>query len=236
MEIPWSPEDLGSAPKLIDALVKGAGKTPQAPPAEKLGPDVELIKIERARLKAWEMELIAQEADLASKQRAIFSKAEEEGLKAGYREGWEQAQQERLLLANLSQTIKEQFKELSVKLSNSVLELAVHAARHVVHESCRLSLEDSHKNIKAVIDGLNLKAQDIAVHASKLTIASILNHDQGDKIVSTYSLIEDESMEAGGFRIVYENGEVDCSIETRWERAMSQLGAGKWKYDNQREH
>lgn len=233
-EVPWTPEDLGSNPKLIDALVRVKEKSSVAPPAEKLQVDVTLLNMERARLQAWELELIAQESELASKQRAIFSKAEEEGLKAGYREGWEQAQKERSTLRSLSESIQSQFKDISIKLSNAVLELAVHAARHVVHESCKLSLEESHKNVRSVIGAMSLKAQNIEIHASEETISAILNHDEGESIKTTYSFVIDDSMESGGFRVVHDSGEIDCSIETRWERAMSQLGAGKWKYDAER--
>lgn len=180
-------------------------------------------KLESERLRMWEQRLIEKEQALLEKEKTILLVAEEEGLNAGYREGWESAQQERMLLKQCAESFELKFNEIEAKIAPLVIELAVHAARHVVHESCELNLERTPENIKAVIAQFKLSAKEIEIVANSRTIAAIRNHDEKDILFSKFTFVEDESLENMGFILRHDDGSYDSTIETRWDRAMSQI-------------
>tara|TARA_B100001105_G_scaffold251764_1_gene242100 strand:+ start:10492 stop:11307 length:816 start_codon:yes stop_codon:yes gene_type:complete len=179
--------------------------------------------LESERLRAWEQRLIEKEKDLLSKEQTILMVAEEAGLKAGYREGWECSQQERVLLKKCAESFEAKFNEIESKLAPLVVELAVHAARHIVHESCSINLEKTPENIKSVIAQFKLNSKEIEIVANSRTIAAIRNHDVKDTIFSRFTFTPDESLEDMGFILRHDDGAYDSTIETRWVRAIGQL-------------
>lgn len=193
--------------------------------------DEKMYDKEFARLKAWEEALLKKEAEIESLKEDVFRLAEEEGLKAGYREGWDESQKERRMLQALSSGMQKEFDELKKSLGPAALELAIHAARHIVHESCSLSIDQASRNISLVVSSFGLTPANITIKANKKTIESIKSHDPDGKICSAATFEVDNDLENSGFYISHAMGAVDSTIETRWARAMSQLGAIN-KYKN----
>lgn len=203
---------------------------PEAPKEEplevpKVSRDDAMYNKEFARLRAWEMSLLRREDEIETLKADVFRLAEEEGLKAGYREGWEESKKERKILQNISAEMQKEFAELKRSLAPAVLELAIHAARHIVHESCSLSVEQAARNVTGVVSSLGLGSSAITIRANKKTIDAIGAHDQDGNIFASASFEVDNDLEDGGFYIAHSLGAVDSTIETRWDRAMSQLGA-----------
>lgn len=180
---------------------------------------------EFARLRNWEESLLEREREIESLKVDVFRVAEEEGLKAGYREGWEESKKERKILQTLAAEMQKEFAELKRSLAPAALELAIHAARHIVHESCSLSVDQASRNIIGVVSSLGLGSSSIKIRANKKTIDAISSHDQDGSLLASASFEIDNSLEDGGFYIAHSLGAVDSTIETRWDRAMSQLGA-----------
>lgn len=220
--------DLGRSP-LLSRLEKPAEETAM-PVVSKAIDEVGALARAQSRLAAWEDSLLAKEKEIDELKKDVFSVAEEEGLKAGYREGWEESRRERESLVRLVEGLSAEFAEMKSKLASAVLELAVHAARHVVHESCSLSIDNAFKNISAVVNSYGLSSKSFVIKAHSKTIAAIKSHDPDCKVFGACTFEQDNGLELGGFYINHESGAVDSTIETRWQRAMSQLSTGGQGY------
>ncbi len=195
-------------------------------PIEKIGVSQAKLDAEYLRLKEWEASLITREQDLDERARAVFDIAQNDGLQSGYREGWEISGRERELLINLSSSIESEFIAVRTSLAPCALELAVHAARHVVHESCSLSIENTYKNLSAVVSGLDLNTGLIEISCNSRTAKTLENQNVAESLRNRFTIKIDESLEDMGFLVTHGKGSIDSTIETRWKRALSQIHSG----------
>lgn len=187
----------------------------------------------RPPLPLSEREQALQNREQAMKQREIqlkqleqetLSKAQEEGRQAGYEAGWHAASDERQALLHATQTIEHEFEQFKTELADKLLDLAVMVSKKVVADTVELNTEHAKALLEQVLESMNLHGKAITLKAHPDTCALLKTHYEQDHSVGNIRLVQDTKQIKGGFVLQHTEGEVDCTLETRWQKAIEALG------------
>ncbi len=150
--------------------------------------------------------------------------AQREGFEAGYRDGAARAQAEAARLAGLVAALDRDLTTLDESLAENLLSLSVSVARRVLMSAldarpelllpvlreaiAEISAQGSHRRIVLHPDDARL----VREHAPDLL--------QG----GAWQLVEDPALTRGGGRVRTGLGEIDATLETRWQRVLASIG------------
>ncbi|MFN7834486.1 MAG: FliH/SctL family protein [Burkholderiaceae bacterium] len=161
--------------------------------------------------------------DAEQDRQAALEKAREEGFDAGYDAGWQQAGQERQQLVRLGTTLSEEIEQLHEHLGEAVLRLALQTARRVVLDSIAIQPDGVAVLLNQALDGLKQPLRQLVVQAHP-DCTRLLRAQFGDGAeLGGLRIVEDASLAIGGFRLQYADGDLDMSVESRWERVVGTL-------------
>lgn len=152
-----------------------------------------------------------------------------QGREQGYREGQEQARKEALRLNELLNEVNDTLQQLDQEMSQDLLELALGIARQMLRQALVVRPELVLTVVKEAINSfpqanqhpqLILHPQDAALVRSSLEAELAHGH---------WRVVEDSQIEPGGCRIETAHGELDATLERRWQRVLDSLGqSGDW--------
>jgi len=181
------------------------------PAAEPLADEAEL---ERLRLEAG----LSGEAE---RRRDAWAQGHAEGHTAGLAAGLAAASAHAEHLRALAMTLPDALRRAEADIADAVLALAFDVARQVIHRTLRvepdwvLSLVQDLLHTEPALQGeprLLLHPDDVALVKNSL----------GNELQSAgWQVRADDTMTRGGCRVQSSSGELDASLETRWERVTA---------------
>ncbi len=171
-----------------------------------------------------EYALKQREIELKKLEQETLHKAQEEGRQAGYEAGWHAANDERQALLHATQTIELEFDQFKTELADKLLDLAVMVSQKVLADSVRAHRDHAKVLLEQVIESMNLHSKAITVKAHPETCALLKTHYEQDHSLGNLRLIQDPKLIKGGLVLQHNEGEVDCTLETRWQKAIEALG------------
>lgn len=196
LESPAAPPDEGPG----DASPQEAGPLP-LPTAE---------QIERIHQEAW---------------REGYRLGEEEGRRAGFAAGQEDARIHAERLRLLCEALDAERLRQDEQLARELLQLALAIAQQVVRTSLRLRPEIILEVVREALMSLpSLTGHTrLVVHPEHAAfVREWLAHEHGHL---SWKVIEDVDMEIGGFRVENAHSELDASLSMRWRDVVAVLGA-----------
>ncbi len=158
-----------------------------------------------------------------------YSEGLEQGKEQGYREGQEAARQEAQRLNDLLAQVNDSLQKLDQEMSQQLLDLALGITRQMLRQALIVQPELVLAVVKEAINSfphanqhpqLVLHPQDAALVRSGLE--SELAHGH-------WRVLEDAQIERGGCRLETAHGELDATLERRWQNVLESLGQnGNW--------
>lgn len=197
------PKDRSGAyqPWKLTSLEGGAGKKPQDDP------------------KA-QAERIAKEN--AERIKMINQQAYREGYQAGYERGSAVAAGEAGRLADLIESARQEMSGLEQNVAEDLVRLALTLARTLVRESLKVHPEMVESIVRETVRDIPPFGQGTRLRVNPEDAALLTKH-LGAELDAEWSIVGDETMTRGGCRIESNTGEIDASMETRWQKLCAAL-------------
>jgi flagellar assembly protein FliH len=179
-----------------------------------------------------------REAPLSGKQvaqRALES-AYQRGLSEGFSAGTEHITRESSSMANridsLLTSMQSQFEAFDKDVADAVLGLAFSLARQVVRSELDLRPELVATSVKDALQSLSLKAAFPSIYVNPDDV-NLIKSVLGEELsMRGCRIIADNTISRGGCRLESDTSTVDATIESRWERALNNMGYNGSEYDN----
>ena len=197
-----------------------AVEEPPPPPAM----DISLTHLEpKLLIDEAELERLRQEA-----QQAGATEGHQQGYGAGWQEGYAAAQeiarQEAAALQALAQSLPVALRSAERELADDLLALALDIARQVVRQE--LTIEPQHV-LAAVRELLQTEpalsgTPRLLLHADDMPL--VQQYLSEDLQAAGWLLRSDPAISRGGCRVEASSGELDATLETRWQRVAAALG------------
>jgi flagellar assembly protein FliH len=154
----------------------------------------------------------------------LRNNARRDGYAAGLAEGSNQAAQHVEQVATLCQSMTEAMRGLEASMANQLVQLAIDLARAIV----RTEITTQHEIIVAVATEA-LRALPEAVTTGEILLHprdldAIAQHLRESDSFGKWRLVADAAITSGGCRVVTRSGDVDATLETRWQQALSAIG------------
>ncbi|PHR66706.1 MAG: flagellar assembly protein FliH [Idiomarina sp.] len=169
----------------------------------------------------------AYEEGLKAGREAGYQAGHEEGLKAGREEGLaEYNGQLQAALAPLADLIKEAdtaMQEMDAHLSESLLQLALTVGRQLAGEALAANPEQVLELIRAILHEDPMLTDKPVLLLNPEDLELVKQHLEQEIATVGWKLRADDRLERGGCRLISANGELDATIETRWQRIVHQL-------------
>lgn len=225
---PWVPEPIDTAPPADDP--------PAAP--EPAPEEVEKrLKNTLARLRARAQEqghaagYAAGHAEglqqgLADGHKQGYEEGHREGLDAGHAEGRQHAEEAAHQLATISQACAQALADIETEMGQAIIALATRIAGQVLHQT----LESKPESIIAVMD--NLLRMDtgntgiLQLYLNPLDVQLVEEYLADNPETRLWRIFPDDTITRGGCRARTALGDIDATLETRWQRVVASLGGG----------
>lgn len=149
----------------------------------------------------------------------------EEGRKAGYESGRQEGEKYVRQLRALAEALETDRVRQDEEVAKEVLALAITVAQQVVGTSLRVKPELLLATIREALLSLPSLSGHyrVVVHPdSAQVVKDWLSQEHGHL---SWKLVEDEQMQAGGFRFESAHSELDASMQARWREIADCLGA-----------
>lgn len=197
------PKDRSGAyrPWKLTSLEGGAGKQPPEDPKAQAE--------QRARQDAERVKMINQQAY-------------REGYDAGYARGAAVAGAEAARLAELAESARREMGGLEQTIAEDLVRLALTLARSLVRESLKVHPEMIEAIVRETVRDVPPFGQSTRLRMHPDDAALLAKH-LGQELDGGWSVVEDETMSRGGCRVESSAGEIDASIETRWQKLCAAL-------------
>ena len=180
--------------------------------------------VEEARLKERTEALQRREQEIAELERETLKQAEERGRQAGYEAGWNAAHNERVALLNATKTIEDEFERFKSELSEKLLDLVILVSKKVLANTLDVQTEQATELLNQILDSMQLHGKAITLRAHPQTIAVIEAQFGDQQMLGNLRMVSDPKQLQGGFILQHPEGEVDASLQSRWQRAIESLG------------
>ncbi|RUO60074.1 flagellar assembly protein FliH [Pseudidiomarina marina] len=175
---------------------------------------------ERARQEAYN-------EGLKAGHEAGYQAGYDEGLKIGREEGLtEYNAQLQAALVPIADLIKEAdtaVQGMDAHLSESLLQLSLTVGRQLAGEALAANPEQVLELIRAILheDPMLIDKPVLLLNPDDLEL--VKQHLEHEIATVGWKLRADDRLERGGCRLISANGELDATIETRWQRIVHQL-------------
>ena len=146
------------------------------------------------------------------------------GYEAGHEEGKVHAEQAARDLAALAQQSATSLAEIEASIGQSLITLAVRIAEQVLHRT----LETDPRALLAVVDDIlrldtgNTGVLRLYVNPEDLALVHDYLHDNPD--TSMWRVLPDDAITRGGCKARTALGDIDATLEKRWQRVISTIG------------
>lgn len=161
--------------------------------------------------------------------RVAREQAHREGFDAGYQSGAAEAAAQAALFARLAEECRALARAQDEALAQDLLSLACAIARRMVGETLA---SDAGAVLPVIKEALARVAHarspgQLAIHPDD---APLVRARLGESLTqSGWQIVEDVTLSRGGCRLECQAGDIDASLEHRWQRLMETLGqTGTW--------
>ncbi|MBZ0105121.1 MAG: flagellar assembly protein FliH [Sulfuricella denitrificans] len=152
-----------------------------------------------------------------------------QGKEQGYREGREQARQEAQRLDDLLVQVNEALSKLDQEMSQSLLDLALGIARQMLRQALVVQPELVLAVVKEAISSFPQANQHPQLMLHPLDAVLVRDFLEAELAHGHWRVIEDAQIERGGCRLETAHGELDATLEHRWQNVLESLGqSGDW--------
>lgn len=156
---------------------------------------------------------------------------QKEGFEQGYAEGQEQAQQELQQqletnvapLQNLVKTFEEALSEVDTAVAEHLVHLALQAGRQLAGDALEAKPEAVLDIVRELLQQDETLYSPAIIHLHPADLDLVKAHMSADLERARWQLQADPRLTRGGCRVVSKAGELDASMETRWQLIQQQL-------------
>jgi flagellar assembly protein FliH len=151
----------------------------------------------------------------------------EAGLSEGRRDALVQARREKLEFDTLAASCTDALKSIEAQTGQALIALAISIAQQVIRSTLDADPEKMLDIVRDIvhIDDNNEGLLRLRVHPSDLAL--IQARMGGDPEISNWRLVADESIERGGCSAETSLGDIDATLQTRWQRVVASLGSDR---------
>ena len=190
--------------------------------------------IPKEQLTAWERWELGALAETEAEQKTAAQAAEEiesreaameQARQAGYAEGLKAARAEAAKLQAVAQSAGAALEALGGQLAERTTALAIAIARQIVRDELGARPEAVLAVVTEALAMLPASGPRIQIAVNPEDAALIAQHLPQHADPETWRLAEDRNIRRGGCRILGANGDVDATLESRWQRVLESLEA-----------
>lgn len=166
---------------------------------------------------------------LAAGKEAGFAAGKKDGYEAGLAEGRQdaltQAQRENLEFTTLAASCTEALQSIEAQTGQALITLAISIAQQVIRGALDADPEKILDIVRDIvhIDSASQGLLRLRVHPSDLAL--IQARMSGDPDINNWRLLADETIERGGCSAETSLGDIDATLQTRWQRVVASLGS-----------
>jgi flagellar assembly protein FliH len=164
----------------------------------------------------------AREVQDAERIKSINQQAYRQGYDAGYAQGSARAADEAARLAQLVDTIRQETAGLEHRIAEDLVRLALTLARTLVRESLKVHPELVEAIVRESVAEVPPFSQGTRVRLNP-DDAALLGAHLGQELGAGWNVVEDANILRGGCRIETPAGEIDATLETRWQKLSAAL-------------
>lgn len=165
-----------------------------------------------------------REAGIEEGRKAGHDEGYQAGFEAGQAAGRERAQQELAQLQTLSASCADAFYALENEMGQAMISLAIRIAEQVLRSALDAHPDKILDLVREItqLDSNKEATLKLRVNPADLDlIEQYLQHDIG---ASHWQLVSDPTVERGGCLAKTAFGDIDATLQTRWQRVVSVLG------------
>jgi flagellar assembly protein FliH len=164
----------------------------------------------------------ARDHEDAERIKSINQQAYQQGYDAGYAQGAARAAAEAAHLAQLIESVRHETTGLEQRIAEDLVRLSLTLARTLVRESLAVRPElvaaivrESIADVPPFSQGTRLR-----LHPDD---AALLRAHLEQELGAHWMLVEDSNLVRGGCRIETAAGEIDATMQTRWQKLTAAL-------------
>lgn len=163
-----------------------------------------------------------REEEDADRIKAINQQAYQQGYDAGYAQGAARAQTEAARLAQLIESVRHETTGLEQRIAEDLVRLALTLARTLVRESLAVHPELVAAIVRESIADVPPFSQGTRLRLHPDDVALLRSHLEKE-LGAEWMIVEDASLLRGGCRIETSAGEIDATLQTRWQKLCTAL-------------
>lgn len=176
-------------------------------------------------VRRWEFEpLGGRGADAAADLEARRRKASEDGYQAGFKAAQGASEGIARRLDALLAASANGLRLMEERLAGELLDLAVELARQVLRAEVTVNREAVLPVVREALALLSQDARTVQIVLHPQDGELLRQHLADDIARGGWRVVEDRRIEPGGVRVLSGTGDVDATLETRWQRALATLG------------
>ena len=164
----------------------------------------------------------ARKAQDAERIKSINQQAYRQGYDAGYAQGSARAADEAARLAQLVETIRQETTGLEQRIAEDLVKLALTLARTLVRESLKVHPELLEAIVREAVAEVPPFSRGTRVRLNP-DDAALLGAHLSQELGGNWNVVEDANILRGGCRIETPTGEIDATLETRWQKLSAAL-------------
>lgn len=191
-----------------------AGAVPEAP--RELAPEPESMAAEPAVVMPTAEEL-----------ERVYQEAHASGYAAGHEEGIRAVQAVSERFAALTDGLSRGLAEIEQQVAEQLLALAIEIASQVVRQSLHIRPELLLPVVREALTTLHLHHGQPLLFVNPDDAALVRSHLGEQLAHSSWRIVEDRTLTAGGCRLQLGASEVDATLETRWRRVIEAIGVNQ---------
>jgi flagellar assembly protein FliH len=180
----------------------------------------------------WELGALAESAEepAAAAKTVVDDQAlaviVENARKAGHTEGLKAAQAEAAKLRAVAESAAQALEALGQTLAQRTTALAIAMARQIVRDELAARPEAVLAVVTEALDMLPAAGPRVQIAVNPDDAGLSAQHLAQHADPENWRLMEDRHMQRGGCRIVGPTGDVDATLESRWQRVLESLESG----------
>lgn len=188
--------------------------------------------IPKEQLTAWERWELGALAETEAEQKTAAQIAEQEETReaaleharqAGYAEGLKAARAEAAKLRAVADSAGQALDALGGQLAERTTALAIAIARQIVRDELAARPEAVLAIVTEALSMLPATGPRIQIAVNPEDAKLIAQHLPQHADPETWRIAEDRNIQRGGCRILGANGDVDATLESRWQRVLESL-------------
>lgn len=180
----------------------------------------------------WELGALAEEAEAratrtsAAQQEESREAAAAAAREAAYAEGLKAARAETARLRAVADSATQALEALGQSLAERTTALAIAIARQIVRDELAARPEAVLAVVAEALSLMPAEGPRLQVLVNPQDAALVAQHLEHHAAPESWRLVEDSTVSRGGCRLQGPCGDVDATLESRWQRVLESLEAG----------